>query len=563
MIRDLMTILFGVALVAGGLAGGWWLKSEVASHAGGGDAHGHDHGGADADDHAGHDHAGHDHADHAEGPAPITAEARRALGVVLRPASLTKSVPSEEIPAVVADRPENHRIVRLPFGGVVEAVHGRTGDPVAPGAPLVTVLREAIPPFARERIAELLTPVGEEVHAAAGALREASKRREIARRERDRLTGLATEGVVRGSDLREMEYELERADQAVGNAEHELEHHGLTGEEIAAVAAGRTPPPQPILWERVLRRQGWWDEHSDALRALLPPSARDRAWVVPGLGELHAAGLLDQALVDDARETPALTTHLAEVIALLLGGTPRPTVTAWAQRGLLEATWTLRVPEPDDGPTDDDGPGFDLAAIHVRAGDRVTAGDAAVTLYRGATMWLRALPVGRQTATLTRALAENAPIDAVPLIPGTGPTFSDLRVLRIHPLGEGGSERSVADLIVPNEASGAGGGPRTWRLKSGLRYRIVVPAAPPSDAFVLPRDAIVRDAGVPTLLLADGPGFRRVPVRLLHENPRQVAVAYDGSIFPGDEIVVEGAFALSLAIQQAESGGGGGHHHHH
>ncbi|MGE0191339.1 MAG: hypothetical protein AB7T63_04780 [Planctomycetota bacterium] len=558
MIRDVAVILGGVLLVAGGLFGGWWLRGDVeARQAVGGDAHGHGHGGGEADPHAGHDHG-------VEAAGTIDAAALRALGVVVQPIQLAPFTATEDIPAVVADRPENHRVVRLPFGGVVQEVHVQTGDHVLPETPLLTVVREAIPPFTRDRTGELLTPLGEEVHAAVGALREATTRLAIARRERERLATLTADGVVPAAQQRESLYEIERAERAVANAEHELEHHGLTDVEIDQVAAGTTPPPQPLLWERVLRRQGWWDEHADALRDLLPASRRDRAWVVPGLGELHAAGLLDEALVDDVRATPAMAAHLAEVIALLLSGTPRPTVTAWARDGLLEPTWALRVPCADCTPESGEAPGYDVEQLHVRAGDRVAAGQEAVSLYRGAAMWIRALPIGRQLASLTRALASGAKLGAVPLVAGTGPTFSGLSILRIHPRVDGGTERSVADLPVQNEAARVNGDTRarTWRLQAGLRYRVKVPTAAPVDAFVLPRTAIVREAGTTQVLLTDGPGFRRVPVRLLQENPREVAIAYDGSIFPGDDVVVDGAFALSLALQQAESGGGGGHAHH-
>jgi hypothetical protein len=81
--------------------------------------------------------------------------------------------------------------------------------------------------------------------------------------------------------------------------------------------------------------------------------------------------------------------------------------------------------------------------------------------------------------------------------------------------------------------------------------------------FVVPSDAVVPRGPDSVLVLKEGAGFRLVPVHVEYSDATTAVIANEG-VFPGDIVVLRGAYALSLALQ-AGSGGGGdphaGHHH--
>ncbi len=53
-----------------------------------------------------------------------------------------------------------------------------------------------------------------------------------------------------------------------------------------------------------------------------------------------------------------------------------------------------------------------------------------------------------------------------------------------------------------------------------------------------------------------------VPVRLLHRDANVAVIANDGQLHADDQIALNNAFNLHLAMEM-QAGGGGGHHHHH
>jgi len=54
-----------------------------------------------------------------------------------------------------------------------------------------------------------------------------------------------------------------------------------------------------------------------------------------------------------------------------------------------------------------------------------------------------------------------------------------------------------------------------------------------------------------------------VPVRLLHRDDRTVVIAGDGQLHADDQVALNQAYKLHLALKMQMAGGGGGHHHGH
>ncbi|HBE67891.1 MAG TPA: hypothetical protein DDW52_07055 [Planctomycetaceae bacterium] len=132
-----------------------------------------------------------------------------------------------------------------------------------------------------------------------------------------------------------------------------------------------------------------------------------------------------------------------------------------------------------------------------------------------------------------------------------------------------------------------------WRFRPGQRLHLRLPAERWSDQLTLPADAVVVD-GPNTFVFVehhhdDGEDhgdasesagalagehhddeeehevfmeLEPVPVHVLYRDDQTVVIEDDGQLQMGDEIALNSANKLYLAMKM-QAGGGGGHHHHH
>ncbi len=534
--RALGMIVFCIVLAGLGAAGGW-LASMRKTQA--------------PDDGPGHEDEAEAHAD--EGLSP---QALKNLGVEVMPVKLGTWIRSVEIQAVVADRPENHRPVVAPLGGRITAVHVVTGARVNAGQPIATIARDPIPRPKSEFTGQILLPISEDVHEAAESLRNARQRLDIARRELARLQSVREAGsnlpLVARNRLIELSYEKERAELAVRNARHELDRHGVTAPECSTIEGGGECPPNPSLWARVLRVNGLWSGAADRIMKALPEATRELPWAIAAVGELSAAGLATDALAKVMETTPEAAQRFAEVAGLLLQGTPLETVALLARIGALEPHLVVRAPTGH-------APDYDVHEVTVRVGQAVKDGDEIVELYDARSMWLKVTPVGSEIAAVVAAIENDVLGAAEPLIEGAGPRLEGVDVQNLHThKGEG----EIAYAIIENTPL-PGSGPRTWRLRPGTRYALRLPTTKLEKRWVLPVGAVTEDGAELVVFVQDGASYRAVPVHIEDRTAQQVVIANDGSLFPGDPVVVRGAFALGLALQKGKGGDTGGHGHSH
>ncbi|MDH3592009.1 MAG: hypothetical protein OER88_09030, partial [Planctomycetota bacterium] len=343
---------------------------------------------------------------------------------------------------------------------------------------------------------------------------------------------------IRTQTLIDREYDLKRAAQAKKNAEHELERHGLSTDEIDAVRKGEPAPGSQRLWRRALEQNGLWGDAEESIHSALSQPARDRPWTIAAIGELSAAGLATSALAQALTASTPLASHFIEVAALLLEGHTLEHVRLLADAGALEPVAVVRAPA---GPPD-----WDVERIHVRVGTRVDAGAAVAELHDGRTMWLRVEPLGEEAALIARAFDERTTVLATPLITNAGPRLNDLRILRLA-TREGGS--GTIAYVAARNAAVARDGVRSWKLRSGLRYLLHVPVARLAQRFVVPASAVTDRGPDRVIYLPDGKTFRAVAVTIEYADDEIAVISNDGAIFANDRMVMTGAFALGLAMQ--------------
>ena len=529
--RHIVTILLALLLTGAGLFVGRYLATQPTETAG-------------PDPHAGCGHAAEAAPPPSGGLAPQTLA---TLGVTVAPAARRDFLLTQKVQAEVVDRPRNARPIVAPFGGIVTQIDVGTGTTVEAGQVMLVIARDPIPRPKPELTADILTPLSESVHESVSTLRLAVSQLGVTEKELTRVRPFVDNQTLPRKTLIDLEYQLAKDKQQLANAREELRLHGLTDAEIEAVARGEHPPGNRSLWRRALAHNGLWPDEADEIYASLTCIACDLPWCVAAIGELVATGLLTPEFREAVATQDELCAHFAEVVGLLLGGMPLETVRLLAREGALEAQ--IQVRAPLKGPAQ-----WDVAAVHVRTGQRVEAGRELVTLHDARKMWLRLEPIGAEVGLVSGALEQGAPLRASPLIPGAGPTLDGVRLERMATQGEEGGRGGRAYAVVTNQVlGGPAGTSRSWALRVGLRYIVEVPIRVFENRFVLPFDAVTKQGPDRIAFLEDGDTFRPQVVHVEYEDDEIVVIADDGSLYEGDPVVTHGAFALGLAI---DTGGG-------
>ena len=118
--------------------------------------------------------------------------------------------------------------------------------------------------------------------------------------------------------------------------------------------------------------------------------------------------------------------------------------------------------------------------------------------------------------------------------------------------------------LVRNEMTEDGHRFIGWRFKPGQRVKLHVPVERWQDRIVLPVDAVVKEGADCFVFQQDGSRFVRKPVHVEYRDQRWAVIENDGSLSPGDAVVVSGAYQMHLAMKNRAGGGvdpHAGHHH--
>jgi membrane fusion protein, heavy metal efflux system len=155
-------------------------------------------------------------------PARVGAEARKNLGLISKPLTLTAYHRKIELPGIVADWPGvSDRGVVAPVTGIVTQIHVYPGNYVAPHSPLFT-----------------LRLVSEALHTSQLELFKATKEIEIAKQQKKRLEELAASGGLAGSRIIDIDNQIDRMDVSVQAYRQALLARGLPEASIDAAAKG-------------------------------------------------------------------------------------------------------------------------------------------------------------------------------------------------------------------------------------------------------------------------------------------------------------------------------------
>jgi multidrug efflux pump subunit AcrA (membrane-fusion protein) len=102
-----------------------------------------------------------------------------------------------------------------------------------------------------------------------------------------------------------------------------------------------------------------------------------------------------------------------------------------------------------------------------------------------------------------------------------------------------------------------------WRFQPGTRLRLRVPVEAYDDVFVLPRQALVREAGEAYVFKKRLDKFERTPVRVLHEDRQYVVLAPGDGLRAGTYVAANSAASLNRILKAQQMGDQPSSHDHH
>jgi len=105
---------------------------------------------------------------------------------------------------------------------------------------------------------------------------------------------------------------------------------------------------------------------------------------------------------------------------------------------------------------------------------------------------------------------------------------------------------------------------RSWLFKPGQKVRLLLPVQKLTEQIVLPSEAVVSEGPDAYVFRANGKLLERVPVVIEHRDPRFVVLRNDGSVFVGDELAMNQAYQINLALKKQQGSGidlHAGHNH--
>lgn len=550
--KNLAYVLICAVLAAFSLGAGWFAAKQSAPAAGGHD-HGHEAGGHS---HGGHDHAGHDHAghDHDEKPA-LSPQALKNMGVEVKEVAESSYTLTMPVAATVNSSHHSEYPLVAPIGGTVREILLHTGSVAESGTIAFRIVRDPLPRPTLTLTEELIKPAAEQFHTSMADLKRAARGVDVLRTELKRVQNF-TQGQS-GGDLPilprkteiDLRYELARAEQELESSREKLRLHGLEAEDIAKLETGpESLTVRSDIWQRAMKLNGLWPAIAADIYAALPENLRDTPWSVAAIGELSGAGLATPALAEWLRKEPSAAAQFIAIAGLLQNGSSLEQVQRLHGSNALAAVVDVVVPKTN-GIVD-----WDVADVVVRLNGRVEAGATLAMLHDSREVLLEVTPVGGEISPLLKAYAEKATLTAEPLVEGSGPALKDLKILYVASNDHAESKSVQAMLVVHNTPLGVTAEHdfkfRTWNLRPGTRYQLRIPTLQIANAFVLPADSLTDDGPDKIVFVKNGDTFEPRKVVVRHQDTKTVVLDTKHSdLFPGDEVVIHGAFALGLALK--------------
>lgn len=253
--------------------------------------------------------------------------------------------------------------------------------------------------------------------------------------------------------------------------------------------------------------------------------------------------------------------------ALLLHGLSEDQVNGILSKRTLLRTLMVTVPdEQASDPKDEQKKQspttvtYEIQELKIERGQSVTAGETMAVLTDHATLFIEGSAFDKDVLAVNRTVENEWLVDAAIETDG-GPVQVIRNLPVLYVAGNIDPETRTFHFYVPltnsllRDAKSADGHRfLTWRYKPGQRVQVTVPVEQWKDRIVLPVDAVAQSGIETYVFMPNGGHFDRKSVHVEYRDRFSVVIANDGSIFPGDSVVLAGAQQIQLALKNKAGG---------
>lgn len=205
--------------------------------------------------------------------------------------------------------------------------------------------------------------------------------------------------------------------------------------------------------------------------------------------------------------------------------------------------------------------------LRVHKGQAVSAGETLCVLADMSRLHIEGRAFDQDSELLESAFSSDWPVSAIRRSSQQTQSIDNLKLAFID--NEVHEESRVLRVYVdlPNQLlrrqqTSDGRTHISWRFKPGQRMKLRIPVEELKQQFVLPVDAVVKEAAESFVFVQNGDYFDRRPVHILFRDQLHVVIANDGALFEGDVVALTGAHQMHIALKNEAGGGVDAHHGH-
>ena len=351
----------------------------------------------------------------------------------------------------------------------------------------------------------------------------------------------------------DLRYSQIRSESEIRQARLELTKHGFNSEQIESIDNGSAIPDiSPEYWMRALVTNGFWTTEAQELFGVLPDNIKNQGWTIATVAELSATGLVQVGLIPWLRKLGDNFGSFLEIAALLQRGYSVEDLQLLYDLNALQPI--VKIMAPGAGIITD----WNVETVDIKSGSRVVAGEQLLTLLNPRAMYLRTDPVGAEAVDVLQCIANATTCEAIPLVRDSGPRLTGFHVDFLQ--SDSGGHGTIAFATVQNSVLATASRHdrmvfRSWSLRSGLKYILRVPTKRIENVFVLPSSAVTDDGHSKVVFISDGESFKQIDVEIAYQDNEVAVIAInkESKLFPGDQVVISGAFPLGLALKTGQS----------
>lgn len=227
------------------------------------------------------------------------------------------------------------------------------------------------------------------------------------------------------------------------------------------------------------------------------------------------------------------------------------------------------------GPTHDvQSRQFLVQTLGVHTGQAVEAGQMLSVLVDYTTLFIEGRAFEQDLEDIMEAQRQNFPVTAIPESALAGSESASKPIEGLHILYVANEiERDsralhfyvkLPNTLLPTPKDSQGREFLNWKHKPGERMQLRVPVETWEGIIKLPVDAVAEEGPERYVFVENGDHFDRRPVHVIYRDQFDVVIENDGSLFPGDIVVLNAAHQLQMALKNKAGGGvdpHAGHNH--